>query len=170
MKKYTISFTLLLIALFAAQHGFAQETRQSDKETLIKAARFLEQKPFDKDAKKIREWAMAYVIQTNDVSVVICAGELTKSVLDKKNKNGSELLAQYTFGMAAFKLENPDKKGDENAAQLAGIESMLKAYEAMIAEKPKTKFAGTDDLLAKRNNGELKALVDAADCGKKESK
>src|SRR3712207_4169705 len=126
MKKFTIILTLLFIAL-GAQIGFGQNT-PSDKETLVKAARFLEQKPFDKDAKKIREWAMLYVIQTKDVSVILCT-DATKTMLDKKNKNSSELLGQYTIGMAAFKLENPDKKTDENAAQLAGFESALKAYE-----------------------------------------
>jgi hypothetical protein len=168
MKKFTIILTLFFIAL-GAQIGFGQNAA-NDKETLIKAARFLEQKPFDKDAKKIREWAMFYVIQTKDVSVVLCGGDLTKAMFDKKNKNGTELLGQYTIGMAAFKLENPDRKTDENAAQLAGIESALKAYEAMIAEKPKTKFEAMDELLVKRDKGELKATVDAANCGKKDDK
>ena len=87
--------------------------------------------------------------------------------MDKKNKYGSELIGQYTIGMAAFKLENPGKKDHENAAQLAGVESMLRAYEQMVKEKSKAKFAGMDELLTKRDNGELKKMIDAANCGKK---
>ncbi len=47
---------------------------------------------------------------------------------------------------------------------------MLKSYEAIVKENPKAKFAGMDDLIKKRDNGELKALVETADCGKKADK
>ncbi len=167
MKTLCIVIAFLTVGL-SAHIVFAQDQNQKDKETLIKAARFLEEKPFDKDAKNIRSWAILYIIETDQVSVVVCGGELMEPILHKKNKNGAELTGQYTIGMAAFKLANPDRKNDENAAQLAGIESMLKAYEAMIAEKPKSKFDGMDTLIAKRDKGELKAIIDAANCGKKE--
>jgi hypothetical protein len=73
---------------------------------------------------------------------------------------------QFTFGVAVFKLENPDKKNDEGAAQLAGIESMLRTYEAMVKENEKAKNAELDALLIKRTSNELKAVVDAAKCSK----
>ncbi len=71
----------------------------------------------------------------------------------------------FMIGMAAYKLENPTK--DENAVQLAGLETALKAYEIAVPEKPKTKSDQVEALLAKRSNGELAALVNAGDCGKK---
>ncbi|MBS1795656.1 MAG: hypothetical protein JSS81_17505 [Acidobacteria bacterium] len=165
MKKLTIIFALVVIGL-TAQSGFGQTTGD-DRANLIRAARFLEEKPFDKDAPKMREWAFLYVAQTKDVSVVICAGPLIRPMLEKKNKYGDELLNQYAIAMAAFKLQNPDRKSDENAAQLAGLESALKAYEKMVAGDSKAKYAALDELLAKRDKGELKALVEAADCAKK---
>jgi len=142
--------------------------KNSDKETLVKAAILLESQPFQDKAKDFRGWAMRYIIETDDVSVTVCSQMLT-TVMDKKNKNANELLAQYTMAMAAFKLSNPDKSGDDNAAQLAGMESMLRSYENMIKEKPKTKFLGMDDLLAKRDKGELKKFVEDAQCGKGET-
>ncbi|MEP6925481.1 MAG: hypothetical protein ABI954_13520 [Pyrinomonadaceae bacterium] len=165
MKKLFTIFALFLAVGLTAQFAVAQDNKNKtdDKETLIKAARLLEEKPFDKDAKKIREWAMFYIIQTKDVSVTICTNAIT-SATDKKNKNGSELFGQYTIGMAAFKLENPDKASDEIAAQLAGAESMLKAYEAMVKEKPKAQFADLDALVEKRNKNELAAFVAANGC------
>jgi hypothetical protein len=69
---------------------------------------------------------------------------------------------QMTFGMAVFKLENPEKKDDEKAAQLAGVESMLRAYETMLAENEKARNTELDSLVTKQKNGELKAIVDAA--------
>jgi hypothetical protein len=166
MKKFPFLLMTALFILFPAKALFGQVTKP-DHLALIKASHFLEEKPFDKDAKDIRSKAILFVIQTDDVSVTVCGGDLMAPILDKKNKNGSELIGQYTIGMAAYKLEKPDKKNDENAAQLAGLESTLKAYEAMVKEKPKTAFAGMDALVAIRNKGELKGVVDASDCTRK---
>ena len=133
---------------------------------LINSVSILEQSPFDKNAKTVRGLALGYVIETKDVSVLLCGGNLTEAILHKKNKNSAELTGQYVIAMAAFKLQNPDKKDDENAEQLAGIESVLRTYEAMIKAKPKTKFAGMDDLLQKREKGELPEFVEKANCKK----
>lgn len=165
MKKLTIIFTLLIIGL-AAQIASAQTDKEKNTALLVRITKFLEEKPFDDKAKEYRENAFKYLIETKDVSVVLCS-DTTKEALKKKNKFSGELLIQQSLGMAVFKLTNPDQANDENAAQLAGIESMLRAYESMVRENPKAKFAGMDDLIAKRDKGELKAMVDAADCGKK---
>lgn len=165
MKKTVVIFTLFVVGLFV-QTASAQSENLIDKETFIKATHFLEQDPFNKDAKKYSEIMLYYLIQTKDVSAIICS-DLTKAALNKKNKFSSELFGQYTFGLAAFKLENPDRATDENAAQFAGLESMLKACEAMVKVNPKAKFAGVEDLIAKRDNGTLAKLVADTDCGKK---
>ncbi|MEQ1645243.1 MAG: hypothetical protein ABL959_17470 [Pyrinomonadaceae bacterium] len=162
MKKLTILPALFLVFLIA-QLTFAQNN-PSNKETLIKASQILEAQPFQDKAKDFRSWAMRYVIETDDVSVTICSQILT-AVMDKKNKSSSELLAQYTIAMAAYKLSNPDKAKDDNLAQLAGLESTLKAYENILKEKPKNKFQAMDDLLAKREKGELKKFVEEGKCG-----
>src|SRR5215213_11793464 len=107
MKKFTIILTLIFIAV-GAQTGFGQTNQTSNKELLIKATQLLEAQPFVEKAKDFRGWAMRYIIETDDVSVTICTGTLT-SIMDKKNKYSDELLAQYTMGMAAFKLSSPDK-------------------------------------------------------------
>jgi len=163
MKKLTIVLTILLIGL-TAQVGFGQ--KPSDKENLIKIVRFLEEKPFDENAKKYREWGFLYVAETKDVSVTVCTDAI-KPALDKKNKYGGELMIHYSIAMAAFKLENPSKANDEVTAQISGVESMLKSYEAMVKEKPKAQFAAMDALIEKRNKNELAAFIEANSCQKK---
>ena len=162
MKILSVSLFCLII-LTASISSSAQDFGSSE---LIKAAKFLEAKPFDKDAGTIRAAAARYVIETKDVSILVCGGEITKPFLDKKNKNSTELIGQYMIAMAAFKLENPSKKDDENATQLAALESVLRTYEVMVREKPKGRHALMDEYLQKREKGELKALVDAANCKK----
>ena len=62
-------------------------------------------------------------------------------------------------------------KSDEKAAQVAGVESVLRTYEVMLKENEKARNADLDLLLAKQKSGELKATVDeafeAGECGSK---
>lgn len=164
MKTIAVTFAFAIIGLTASL-AFGQDQKQKDREMLIKAARFLEEKPFDKQAKDVRAWAVKYSSDTQEVVVIVCGGTASP-LLDKKNKFGSELVGQYLIAMTAFKLEQPENK-DENAAQLAGLESVLKTYEAMLKENPKAKAEKIDALLAKRNDGTLAKYVADADCGEK---
>lgn len=150
---------VLLLTSFGVS---AQKDDQKEVDTLIKAVRFLEQKPFDKDAKDVRAWAIKWVIATDKVSVTVCS--LLISGIDKKYKYSGEVFGQYTIGMAAFKLANPDKAKDEEAAQLAGIDSTLTSYESMVKEQPKARNAFLDDLLAKRAAGSLAKYVAENNC------
>jgi hypothetical protein len=159
----TLSGVILLLLLTSA--GFprtGQKDGKNEPEMLIKAARVLEAKPLAKDAKDIRRWAIEWIIATDMVSVKTCS--LLISAIDKKYKYGSEIFGQYTIGMAAFKLENPDKVRDEDAAQMAGIESALVSYESIIKEQPKASNAFLDDLLVKRSQGELTKFVKENNC------
>ncbi|HRH42351.1 MAG TPA: hypothetical protein PKY82_12055 [Pyrinomonadaceae bacterium] len=165
MKKLPIVFAFLIIGL-TTQIALAQTQKEKDRASFISNTRLLEKKPFDPNADVARQWGFKWIADTDDVSVVLCSDTM-KLIPEKKNKFKSELLMQFTFGMAVFKLENPDKKNDEVAAQLAGVESMLRAYEVMVAENEKAKNTELDALLVKRNNNELKALVEATKCEKK---
>lgn len=164
MKKISVLFAILFVAV-TAQITLAQSQKEKDRAAFIRNAKLLEKKPFDPNAPAVRSWGFKWIADTDQVSVVICSDSM-KLIPEKKNKFKAELLMQYTFGMAVFKLENPDKKNDEKAAQLAGIESMVRTYETMIAEDEKAKNAELDALVAKSKNNELKTLVDAASCKK----
>ena len=166
MKKLTIVPVLFIIAL-ASQIAVAQSQKEKDRSSFISNAKLLETKPFDPNARSAREWGFKWLVETDDVSVALCSDTM-KLIPEKKNKFKSELLMQCSFGMAVFKLENSDKKSDENAANLAGLESVLRTYEAIVGADEKAKNPELDALVMKRNNGELKSVVDAAACAKKE--
>ena len=156
-----LSVIVFSLTMFASAHATQNE---SEAQTLIKSVRFLEVKPLDKQAKDVRGWAVGWVIKTDQVSVSICAGLLNG--LGKKYKYESELLGQYTIGMAAFKLSNPAKASDEDAAQLAGFESVLLSYEAIKKDQPKAQNAYLDDLLARRTNNTLAEYLITNNCSK----
>lgn len=155
----TFFFCLVLFTI-----GTATALGQTDRENVIAAVRALETAPLEKNTAKIAERALKWTIETDEVSLIACGGTFG-SFSDKKNKQSSLMTMAYMIGMAAYKLENPTR--DENSVQLAGLETALKAYEIAVREKPKTKSDQVEALLVKRVNGELAALVNAANCGKK---
>ena len=71
---------------------------------------------------------MRYVIEKDDVSVIICT-QVLSAVMEKKNKNADELLAQYTMAMAAFKR-------DDYATAITLFEKL----PASVRENPEVKF------------------------------
>ena len=165
MRRLFTLCSLIVLILFTASNAGAQIEEKDAPATLIKATKFLEEKPLDKEAKNIRSWAISWVIQTDKVSVTVCS--LLVSGIDKKYKYSGEIFGQYTIGMAAFKLANPDKAKDDDAAQIAGIESALTSYEAMVKEQPKAKNNFLDDLVAKRGDGSLPKHVADNNCKSK---
>jgi hypothetical protein len=165
-RSFAITVSLIWLLLLATVgFGSTQADEVNSPDTFIKATHFLEQKPLDKNAKKVRSMVMEWLIVTDKVSVKACSLLLS---VDKKYKYSGELFGQYTFGMGAYKLANPDKAQDEDAAQQAGVESAMISYEAIVAEQPKAKNAFMDELLAKRSQGSLAAYVKENNC--KESK
>jgi hypothetical protein len=71
----------------------------------------------------------------------------------------TELEMQPMFSSAAFIIEHPDKAADEPAIYQAGLEGTLKAYEAILKSKPKAKWEFLDELVIRRDKGELNAYV-----------
>jgi hypothetical protein len=156
---------ILLLGIFIVLFtGFA--FAQTEAELTIKAARAIETTPTSYETIKQREHSLKWLIETNDVHLIVCGG-VFDLFSDKKNKNASEMTAAYTIGMGAFKLEFPAKAGDEDAAQLAGLNTALKTYESLVKEKPKTKFEKIESLIQKRDSNELAGIVSGFGCGKK---
>ena len=114
----------------------------------------------------MRDKALSWLSETDEVSAKTCSG-VFGMFASNKNIHAVDMTASYTIGIAAFKLEHPDKASDENASQLAGLELALKTYEALVKVRPKTKYESAEVLLLARRDGVLASLVDSEDCGKK---
>jgi hypothetical protein len=109
--------------------------------------------------KKLREGLLTWLIEVPDIHIEICSSYLGSEKSTDKNY-GSEIFGQTMFSGAAFVIEHPDQANDRVAVNLAGVEGALKVYENVLTTKPKAKSAFLDGLVAKRNNGELRAYVE----------
>lgn len=165
-------FSLFILTLSFATLSFAQNEPKRAPSTPQERQRFLslthklEQNPLDKGLYEEKAWAKKWLEDIPDVNVNICAPLLFGlDFVREQNKYTPQLSYQATFGSAVYIIEHPDKKGDTTAQYIAGVESALKAYSAMVKSEPGAKSKALDDLLEKQKQGKLADFVREASKG-----
>ena len=123
-----------------------------ERKRAVEVARALEQDPLNKNLINDREWALRFVIEVPDIKVSVCTTVMAPVTASKKN-HSSELLVIYILSSAAHVIENP--QADDAAANLAGLEGVLRAYEVILKSKPKAHHAHLDEMIEKRSNDSL---------------
>jgi hypothetical protein len=163
-KARIVSFIVLsLSALFL--HAAQDEPKRApstaeERQRFLAVTRKLEQNPLDKSLYEDKKWARQWLEDIPDINVNICAPVLFGvDFLREQNKYTPQLSFQATFGEAAYIIEHPDKKGDTTSQYIAGAESALKAYSAIVKSDPTAKSRALDDLLEKQRQGKLADFV-----------
>jgi hypothetical protein len=146
--------TVVLALLCSVSSVYAQKRGPSTPEERKKAvemATFLETKPLAKEAKEVRGALLHFLTEVPDITVSLCINVFGES---KKFKGDyeAELMGQTAFSQAKFIIEHPDQAQDEAAVQLAGVEGVLRTWQAIKTAKPKAKFPLLDELLAKQQS------------------
>jgi hypothetical protein len=166
-KARVVSFILLsfsILSLCSAQDEpkRAPSTAQ-ERQRFLALTRKLEQDPLDKSIYAEKKWAKQWLEDIPDINVTICAPVLFGvNFIQEQNKYTPQLSYQATFAEAAYIIEHPDKKGDTTAQFLAGVESALKAYSAILNTDGTVKSKALDDLLEKQKHGKLADFVRSA--------
>jgi hypothetical protein len=162
-KTILIGFVLCSLVLAGAAPGNEKRgpSTPEERQRFLTIVHRMEQAPLDKGLKKDREWALRLLIEIPDVSVSICLAPLGDA-MHEKYKYEPEIFGQFTLSMGAFLFEHPEKTKDLDAQFLAGVESALKAYKAILESKPEAKSTGLDQLLEKQKQGSLEAFVHEA--------
>ena len=149
------SFLLVLVVFKAqAQPQSPRASTPEDRAKAVEIARSLESDPLGKQAKDQRAWLILWLTEVQDINVKACTKLLGPVVGSKKNYD-SELFTQTLASAAAFIITNPSKAKEDLAVYTAGLEGTLRTYESILKVKPKAKWPFLDDLLDKRNKGEL---------------
>jgi hypothetical protein len=160
LRSLLAASTTLFLALVAAQAQPQTRTPSTpeDRAKAIDIARSLETDPLGKQAKEQRNWIVHWLIDVPDINVKVCAN-LLGPLLNSNRNYSSELFTQMVPSAAAFVITNPDKAKDDVAVYTAAAEGVLRTYEAILKVKPKAKWPFLDDLIEKRNKGELGDFV-----------
>jgi len=168
-KKTFITGVLALLCCVSSVHAQKRgPSTPEERKKAVEMVNFLETNPFAKEAKEIRGALLHFLTEVPDISIKLCTsvfGEPKKF----KGDYEAELLGQTAYSQAKFIIEHPDKAQDEAAVQLAGVEGVLRTWQAIKAAKPKAKFPLLDELLAKQQSLTLAEHVkeNLPDCTKK---
>ena len=165
--------TSLLVVLFlcSVSSAYTQNPRKpstpEQRKQAVEIATFLETNPLDKKAKEYRSALLFFLAEAPDINVTLCSNVLGESK-QLKGDYESELFGQLAFSQGKFVIENPDKAQDQAAVQLAGVEGVLRTWQAIKAAKPKAKYPLMDELLEKQKAGTLAEHVNTglASCKK----
>src|SRR5689334_21430374 len=125
--KFTVRGGMLIGLAFAAVlPALAQEARgpstREERADAVRLAKVLEGDPFNKDAKKMREWFNDWLLEIPDMKVEVCTGYL-EPLYQKKNKNYASIIYhQFLFSSAAYMIDHPDEADNKIAISQAGLE------------------------------------------------
>lgn len=150
--------SLLAVSLVAADRG---PSTAEERSNALQMVRLLEQNPLAPKARDARQWLILWSASIPDITVDVCLHFVGGVQNVKKFPRASEIQIQTAFGQLAYQLEHPDAKPDGEATFVAGVESALKVYEAIVAAEPKSRTPFLDELIAKRDKNELPAFVHA---------
>jgi hypothetical protein len=165
----TAALSLLVLAAPLAARARGPSTPEERKRA-VETTRRLEREPLARSSLEERKWLFQWIVDIPDIHVTSCRGPLDVLQRDEEDPYGQILWVQSVFGMAAHLVEHPEKKGDWAAVQVAGIESVLRAYESLRRADSGTRWKELDRLVAAQKAGRLRALVkkEMAECGKPE--
>lgn len=163
-KSLTLFAAVFALALCAGAAG-AQEKRKpstpEQRQRAVETATLLENEPFHKDAKKLREQLLLFLIQAPDIHVTLCS-DVLGDYSQIKGEYASLVTGQLAFSTAKFVIEHPEQAADHERAFLAGVEGVLRTYQNIKKAKPKVEMKPLEALLAKQQAGELADFVKAA--------
>ncbi len=157
MNNLKALIILSLLLLFCAVSVPAQKRGPStpeERKRAVEMATFLEEKPLAKEAKDYRAQLLVFLADVPDISVTLCTDVFGETKRFKGDYE-SELMAQMIYSQAKFIIENPDQAQDQSAVFLAGVEGVLRTWQAIKTAKPKAKFQLLDELLPKQQAGTL---------------
>lgn len=161
MRAANGRISILILLVFLAAPGARAERGPSTPRERAKAIRLaheLETDPFGPDARDARRWLALWAVEVPDFKIQYCP-EILGGTLAARQRIRTEILAQTTYSSLAYVLENPGKAKSSFDVYKAGALGALHAYEVILVKEPGARSPLLDDLVAKRNAGELDAYL-----------
>lgn len=155
----TIAAALLLLCSSGIASARGPSTA-AERKRAVEITRKLEKEPLARSGIEAREWLLQFIVEAPDFNVKGCSGPLDALAKNEEGPYARLLYVQSIFGMAAFMFEHPKQVGDWAAVQTAGIESTLKTYQSILRADSEARWKELDRLVAARNAGKLRKLVE----------
>ena len=151
---------LAVAAVFAAsavqpRHAEARgpSTRQA-RADFVALVRLLESEPVAANANDTRKQLRQWMIDVPDIRFTVCPDLLGHAVGDDYPYS-RDVNLQVMLSGAVLTIEDRGKARDDVAVYTAGVEGALRAYEVLVKSRPDARLAALDELIEKRDRGDL---------------
>ncbi|HUQ49715.1 MAG TPA: tetratricopeptide repeat protein [Terriglobales bacterium] len=129
----------------------SQASTQEEREKMVKLVAALEASPRGDEARKNASWVANWIHDIPDIFFIECS-QLLETQKAKSDYVYRKLLEQQMFfSGAAYQVQHLEGK-DQLAIYHAGLLGAMRAYEAILAQEPKTRWTVMDGLLERRNS------------------
>ena len=125
-----------------------------ERAQFVALVRLLERDPLAENANATRQQLREWMIEVPDIRFKVCP-DLLGHALGDDYPYSRELNLQVVLSGAVLTIEHPGEARDDVAVYTAGVEGALRAYEVLVKSRPDAHLAALDDLLEKRDRGEL---------------
>ena len=163
MRFHGLRLPVLGLAVLLFLPGWAGAERgpstPKERTKALRLIRQLETDPLGDKAHDARRWLALWLLDVPDLQVRYCV-EVVGGDRSARQRIRPDLLAQIPWSGAAFLIENPKKRDARAEVYAAGLLGALRAYEALLEDHPDQRSPLLDQLLAKRDAGELEAYVE----------
>ena len=161
-RRIYISLVVMLLGLLACAQDQQEPKRgpstpEERKRYLAIVAKF-EKTPLDPGMIPEVDWARQWLEDIPDVNVTICPFPLGPLLMENYQYK-TRIGVQFTLAMGAFLIEHPEKASDAVSHYMAGVQSALRMYKAILKSKPDARSKALDDLLDKQAEGTLNDFV-----------
>ena len=121
--------------------------------------RRLEDSPLGEQAEDDRKWLMTWLIDDPVLEQArYCIGVLGPS-WELRYRYARQIEAQLLLSGVAGILENRQRRVPSDEIIAAGVRGALKAYQAILSQKPGATQGSLDRLLGKQRQGQLKSYL-----------
>jgi hypothetical membrane protein len=153
-RGLVVAVVFLVCALQAHLAQARPPSTSEERAKVVELARWLEQNPLAENAPATRQWLREWIIEVPDIRFKVCP-DLLGEALSNNYPYSREVNLQTVLSGAAFTIEHPDEARGDVAVYSAGVEGSLRVYEALLRARPDARLAFLDDLVARRDRGEL---------------
>jgi hypothetical membrane protein len=150
-------------ALFStcALQGGCTETRgpstPEERARFVALVRSLESDPIAENTNSVRQQLREWALEVPDIRFKVCPSLLGDAVANYRYSR--EVALQVMLSGAVLTIEDPGHARDDARVYTAGVEGALRAYSVLVNATSDGRSAALDDLIEKRDRGELFAHV-----------
>ena len=128
----------------------------AERKQALEYVRHFEADPLNPDMQAEIQWVLQWTREVPDIRLDLCTSFYK---LKAASKDGQIIFDAMVLAQTAFVLENPDRQDDGPAQVEAGVEGVLRVYEALIKANPDHRDPFLDKLIKQRDAGTLPQFV-----------